>query len=99
MQGQVVLITGATGGLGQSVTRAFSEAGATVAASSRKSPDYPADLLDPAQATNLAAAVLDRHGRIDALVHLTGGFAGATLHETTDDVLDQMMNVNLRAAF
>jgi NAD(P)-dependent dehydrogenase (short-subunit alcohol dehydrogenase family) len=99
MPDQVVLITGATGGLGQSVVRAFSDAGATVAASSRKSPDYPADLLDPDQAVALAAQVLDRHGRIDALVHLAGGFTGAPLHETANEMWDQMMNLNLRAAF
>jgi NAD(P)-dependent dehydrogenase (short-subunit alcohol dehydrogenase family) len=99
MTGQVVLITGASGGLGRSVTRAFTDAGATVAASSRKSPDFPADLVDPAQAAALAKTVLDRHGRIDALIHLAGGFTGASVHETTDAAWDQMMNLNLRAAF
>jgi len=99
MNGQVVLITGASGGLGKSVTHAFGDAGATVAASSRKSPDFPADLLDAAQARDLAAKVLERYGRIDALVHLAGAFTGSALHETTDAVWDQMMNVNLRSAF
>jgi NAD(P)-dependent dehydrogenase (short-subunit alcohol dehydrogenase family) len=99
MTGQVVLITGASGGLGRSVTRAFSDAGATVAASSRKSPDFPADLLDPVQADALAARVVERHGRIDALVHLAGGFTGGTLHETSEAVWDQMMNLNVRGAF
>jgi NAD(P)-dependent dehydrogenase (short-subunit alcohol dehydrogenase family) len=106
---QVVLITGASGGLGPSVTRAFLDSGATVAASSRRIEQsdnndfrfhaFPADLLDPAAATALADAVVAKCGRIDALIHVAGGFSGGALHETSDAVWDQMMNLNLRAAF
>src|SRR5437764_8970602 len=109
MSEQVVLITGAKGGLGRSVTTAFLAAGAFVAGSSRgiaptdfPNPKFlavPADLLDPSQAAHLAETVLARCGRIDALVHLAGGFTGGALHETTDAVWDEMMNANLRAAF
>ena len=39
-------------------------------------------------------------GPLDALVHLVGGFAGGlTVAETSDQIWDGMMNVNLRAAF
>jgi len=109
MSEQIVLVTGAKGGLGRSVTTAFLDAGASVAGSSRgiAASDFPhphflavpADLLDPAQAAHLADTVLERCGRIDALVHLAGGFQGGVLHETTDAVWDEMMNANLRAAF
>jgi NAD(P)-dependent dehydrogenase (short-subunit alcohol dehydrogenase family) len=110
MGDQVVLITGAKGGLGTHITRAFLESGATVAGSSRHIADsdfaharffaVPADLGDAAQVRSLVDAVLKRSGRIDALVHVTGGFTGGKpVHEITDDVWDQMMNVNLGAAF
>ena len=109
MSEQVVLVTGAKGGLGRSVTSAFLEAGASVAGSSRGIADrdfphphflaFPADLLDPAQASHVADSVLERCGRIDALVHLAGGFTGGALHETTDAVWDEMIDANLRAAF
>ena len=99
MNGRVVLITGASGGLGPVVTRAFSDAGATVAASSRRSPDFPADLLDPAQAKALADKVSGQFGRIDALVHLAGGFSGGAVHETDDATWNQMMDMNLRSSF
>lgn len=99
MNGQVVLITGASGGLGKSVVRAFRDAGATVAASSRKADKWPADLLDPVETKALADGVSGQYGGIDALVHLAGGFAGGAVHETDDATWDQMMNVNLRAAF
>jgi NAD(P)-dependent dehydrogenase (short-subunit alcohol dehydrogenase family) len=109
MPAQAVLITGAKGGLGTHVTRAFLEAGATVAGSSRRIADsdfphprfyaLPADLTDPAQALNLADEVVKRSGRIDVLVHVTGGFAGGKpVHETDDDVWEQMLQLNLRAA-
>ena len=88
---------------GTSVTKAFLASGAFVAGSSRgiAQTDFPhprflavpADLLDPAQAAHLAETVLARCGRIDALVHLAGGFTGGALHETSDAVWDEMMNV------
>jgi NAD(P)-dependent dehydrogenase (short-subunit alcohol dehydrogenase family) len=109
MSGQVVLITGAKGGLGAHVTRAFLDHGDTVAGSSRRIADsdfaharffaIPADLTDAAQTRSLADNVIARAGRIDALIHVTGGYAGGKpVHETPDDVWEQMMNVNLRAA-
>jgi NAD(P)-dependent dehydrogenase (short-subunit alcohol dehydrogenase family) len=59
----------------------------------------PADLSDPLQAKALADGVNGQFARIDALLHLAGGFAGGAVHETEDGVWDQMMNVNLRSAF
>jgi NAD(P)-dependent dehydrogenase (short-subunit alcohol dehydrogenase family) len=101
----VVLITGASGGLGTAVTKAFLECGATVAGSARRlDPDapfhaYPADLLDAGQAQELADRVVKEHGRLDALVHLAGGFAGGKPVQDSDDALwDRMLGLNLRAA-
>src|SRR5437764_1574913 len=109
MHERIVLVTGASGGLGASVTKAFLDTGAVVAGSSRNivEADFPhphflavpADLSDPAQAVHLAETVLARYGRIDALVHLTGGFTGGALHETSNSTWDEMIDVNLRAAF
>jgi NAD(P)-dependent dehydrogenase (short-subunit alcohol dehydrogenase family) len=107
---QVVLITGAKGGLGTSVTRAFLAKGATVAGSSKTILDsdfanprfaaIPADLTVAESARQLVEATLARFGKIDALVHVMGGFAGGTpIPETTDETWDLMMNLNLRAAF
>jgi len=110
MQGKVVLITGANGGLGVAVTEAFLKAGATVAASARsiKAADFPqpmfhafpAELSGSAAANALVAAVLARLGRIDAVVHLMGGFAGgAPVQETDDATLEKMLDMNLRSSF
>jgi NAD(P)-dependent dehydrogenase (short-subunit alcohol dehydrogenase family) len=110
LSGHTVLITGARGGLGSPVTKAFLEAGASVAGSSRSiaSSDFPherftgipADLSDMAAAIRLADTVVERLGRIDALVHVAGGFAGgAPIHETGDDTWDAMIDLNARATF
>lgn len=107
---RVVLITGATGGLGAAVTQAFLDAGATVGAVSRSSgraaPADPrvlpiaADVTTAGGARSAVDAVLARASRIDALIHLVGGFAGGQpVSETDEATWRQMMNVNLDAAF
>ncbi|HZT31902.1 MAG TPA: SDR family NAD(P)-dependent oxidoreductase [Bryobacteraceae bacterium] len=110
MHGQrVVLITGAKGGLGSFVTQAFLAAGDTVAGVSRSiSPDdfpnprfaaMPADLTDLAAARRLAEQVVRRFRRVDALIHVMGGFAGGQpIPETGDDIWERMLSLNLRAA-
>ena len=107
---QVVLITGAKGGLGSAMVQAFLGSGATVAGSSRSIADadfadarfsgIPADLTDGAAALRLAGEVVERFGRIDALIHVAGGFAGGgPIAETDDATWEAMMNLNARAAF
>jgi NAD(P)-dependent dehydrogenase (short-subunit alcohol dehydrogenase family) len=109
MYNQVVLITGAHGGLGTFVTAAFLEAGAQVVGTARQidgkaflHPRFepiPADLTRPHNAAHLVTDALDKFGRIDALVHTAGGFAGgAPIHETDDAVWESMIDLNLRAA-
>ena len=107
---QVVLVTGAKGGLGTSVTQAFLAAGAMVVGSSKSIQDsdfasprfaaIPADLTVAESARQLVAATIRRFQKIDALVHVMGGFAGGQpIPETNDETWDQMMNLNLRATF
>jgi NAD(P)-dependent dehydrogenase (short-subunit alcohol dehydrogenase family) len=110
LQGKIALITGAKGGLGISVTNAYLEAGARVIGVSRsiQQSDFPhfdftampADLSTGEAARKLVAEVVSQFGRIDALVHAMGGFAGGqSVAETDDATLDQMFEVNFRAAF
>jgi NAD(P)-dependent dehydrogenase (short-subunit alcohol dehydrogenase family) len=110
MTNPVVLITGARGGLGAHVSRAFLEAGAQVIGTSRQIADadfpharfagIPADLTKADDAGRLVDTVITRFQRIDALIHVAGGFAGgAPIHSTGDATWDAMMELNLRAAF
>ena len=59
-----------------------------------------ANLTTDADARTVAGETIGRFGRIDALVHVAGGFAGGLpIHETGDDTWEAMMNLNARAAF
>jgi NAD(P)-dependent dehydrogenase (short-subunit alcohol dehydrogenase family) len=110
LEGSITLITGAKGGLGSFVTEAFLAAGATVVGVSRSirkddfsHPNFhamPAELSTGAAARTIAGAVLTRFGRIDALVHVMGGFAGGqSVAETDDATFERMLDLNFRAAF
>lgn len=109
VDGKVVIITGASGGLGTVVTKAFLDAGARVIGVDRsahsKNASHPSlshfavALDDPAAVASLIAEVVEMYGRIDAVVHLVGGFAGGQrIEETPDETWDQMLAVNLRPA-
>jgi NAD(P)-dependent dehydrogenase (short-subunit alcohol dehydrogenase family) len=104
-----VLITGATGGLGQAVVREFLREGAALAGVARHWPDaerrdglltVEADLGTPEGAEAAVRAVVERHGRIDAVVHLVGGFAmDGPVEATKVETWDRMMELNARSAF
>ena len=110
LENKVALITGAKGGLGSFVTKAFLAAGAKVAGVSRsiqasdfRHPEFaamPADLASGDAARKVAGDVAARFGRIDVLVHVMGGFAGgASVAETDDATFESMIDLNYRAAF
>ena len=105
-----MLISGASGGLGESVTRAFLDAGyhAAGAARSWKKDRTPAgdflaleaDLTTAAGCESVVKSVLDRWGRLDAAIHLMGGFAAdGPLHEASEETWDRMMNLNAKSGF
>ena len=57
------------------------------------------DVTDEAAMSRLAAAVVERHRRIDVLVTGVGGFAGGGLVETDRATWDRMLAMNLTSAF
>jgi NAD(P)-dependent dehydrogenase (short-subunit alcohol dehydrogenase family) len=110
MTGKTALITGANGGLGVQVTKAFLETGANVAGVSphikQSDFDHPNFVAIPAAITNLETAqkavdsVLVKFGKIDVLAHLVGGFAGGqTIAEMNDATWQQMFDANLNSTF
>jgi len=110
MKGKVVLVTGANGGLGAYVTRAFLDAGATVVGSSRnirqndfEHPSFTAQAAELATgkgARDLLDQVVGRFGRLDVLVHTVGGFAGGqSIVDTDDATYQRMLDLNLNSVF
>src|SRR5215467_14649490 len=110
LHGKVVLITGANGGLGTSVTNSFLDAGARVISVSRSISDadfpregfsaIPAEISSRENALRIIEAVIAKAGRVDGLIHLMGGFTGGQpIADTDDATLDRMLDLNLRSAF
>lgn len=106
---RTVLITGANGGLGRAVTKQFLDAGALAAGVYRSGPPpleherffgIEADLSVPEGAAAAVEKARSRTGRLDALIHLVGGFAGGKpVAQTGDATWKQMLDMNLNTAF
>ena len=110
LKGKIAVVTGANGGLGNAVTPALLEAGASVigVSPSIKQSDFKhpsfvalaADITEADTAKNAVDAAVSRSGRLDVLVHLVGGFAGGkTVGETDDVTFQRMLDMNLNSAF
>jgi NAD(P)-dependent dehydrogenase (short-subunit alcohol dehydrogenase family) len=107
LNGQVVLIAGGSGALGQTVAPACVQAGAHVITADRHPPStqiagmtaLQADVTDEADVRRLVSDVIREAGRIDALVNLVGGFAMGRVEETDAALWHRMMTMNLTAAF
>jgi len=110
---KIVVITGAAGGLGQSIAAYFRNEGAKLALV-----DYSEDLLnksfpesneeneillacDLTKRESTAEAfskIVSRFGRIDVLANIAGGFMmGEQVHETSDKTWDFLFNLNTRS--
>jgi len=86
----VVAIAGASGNLGPTVIRRLASSGAVLALGGRdkvsldvlardlgiEADTASVDLLDADSARAWAEGIVERHGRVDALVHLVGGWRG-----------------------
>ena len=102
-----VLVTGATGGIGQVIARAFASRGARVLLTGRR-----LDVLEPLASEISARAVacdLSRRedverliaealeAKIEVLIANAGLPASGVLTESTQDEIDRMLEINLRA--
>jgi short-subunit dehydrogenase len=109
LAGCVVLVTGASSGIGRSTAAALTRAGATVLAHGRDANRLAelaeqtgavplrADLADPAQVRCLAEQAQQVAGRVDVLVNNAGiGWAGAFAQMSPEDA-DRLVAVNLVA--
>jgi NAD(P)-dependent dehydrogenase (short-subunit alcohol dehydrogenase family) len=90
LSGRVLAIAGAAGNLGPTVVRRLAPTGAVLALGGRdrsaldelaseagvEADTAEVDLLDADSARSWASGIAERHGRIDALVHLVGGWRG-----------------------
>ena len=97
--GPVALVTGAGGGIGGAVTAAFEAAGYAVLGVDRD----VADLTDAEQAAGAVAAVVERYGRLDAVVCAHGGsgrrLGDGPVDECTEEGWDATLEMNLKSVY
>lgn len=106
-QQKVVIITGASQGIGAELVRAYRDRHYRVVATSRSiqpsaDPDVLAvagDIADPETAERVVREALDRFGRIDALVNNAGIFTAKPFVDFTADDYAQNMGVNVAGFF
>jgi NAD(P)-dependent dehydrogenase (short-subunit alcohol dehydrogenase family) len=104
---KVVIVTGASQGIGAGVVQAYRALGYAVVANSRnikpssdeKLVSIPGDIGDRRVAQQVADAAIERFGRIDTLVNNAGIFISKPFTDYTADDFRSVIDVNLAGFF
>jgi NADP-dependent 3-hydroxy acid dehydrogenase YdfG len=107
---QVIVITGASAGIGAALATRLATAGHTLVLAARREAELEAvaaplgalavvtDVTERAQVDALCARALEVHGRIDVWVNNAGRGITRPVSTLTDADLDDMMSVNVKSA-
>ncbi len=112
LDGHVVIITGASSGLGAQLARAIGEAGGTPVLAARRAERLAAlteeipsaeavtcDVTDESDRERLIDGVMDRYGRLDGLINNAGAGATAPALRTTAETFTRVLELNLVAPY
>ncbi len=108
MERKVIVITGATGGLGSEMVKHFEQQNVRLALHTFQQEPFDvacehawfkADLRDPQQIDTLIAAILANFGRIDVLINNAGISKNGMSWKLSDADFNEVMAVNLTAPF
>lgn len=111
----VVLITGASAGIGEAVSQRFADGGFRIVAVARRPEKLELLAQKLAGTTDVASLAVDvttkdaaqravdlaiqKFGRLDCLVNNAGSGKWAPVHGTDDDTLDEVIETSLKAPF
>jgi meso-butanediol dehydrogenase / (S,S)-butanediol dehydrogenase / diacetyl reductase len=103
LEGKAALVTGAAGGIGGAVARAFAEAGARVLGVDRVEADLVCDLARADEAERAVAEAEARLGRLDVVFN-GAGISGRSLGDgpvdtCTEEAWDAVLDANLKSVF
>ena len=112
LDGHVVIVTGASSGLGEQLARALAGAGALPVMAARRADRLAAlrgeipgadsvtcDVTDEDDRRRLVETVVERHGRLDGLVNNAGAGATAPALRTPTEKFASVVDLNLTAPF
>ncbi len=112
LEERVVIVTGASSGLGEQLARALAGAGAVPVMAARRADRLAAlrdeipgadvvtcDVTDAGDRRRLVETVIERHGRIDGLVNNAGAGATAPALRTPTEQFARVVDLNLTAPF
>lgn len=114
LEGDVALVTGAAGGIGRAVAKAFAAEGADVCltdlrpvpgladelrAMGRRVIDVPTDVTRRAQVEALVKAAHDALGKVDILVNVAGTVSFGSAEALAEDEWDRVLDINLKGTF
>ena len=99
---KVAIVTGGTSGMGEATVRELTKRGWHVAPMARGKSEFQGDVSEDADCRRVAKAVLDKWGRIDALVNSAGTtkfVAHADLEGLSAEDFEAIFRVNLIGPF
>jgi NAD(P)-dependent dehydrogenase (short-subunit alcohol dehydrogenase family) len=112
LENRVVIVTGASSGLGEQLARALAGAGAVPVLAARRAERLAAlreqipgadvvtcDVTDETDRRRLVETVIERHGRIDGLVNNAGAGATAPALRTPTEQFARVVDLNLTAPY
>lgn len=107
LKNQVVVITGGSGGIGQTVAKLFVEAGARVVCADLQAPPEPlenaryveTDVSNFGQVQDCIENILSEEKVVDCLINNAGISRDATVWNMTEKAWDEVLNINLKGAF
>jgi meso-butanediol dehydrogenase/(S,S)-butanediol dehydrogenase/diacetyl reductase len=100
---KVALVTGGRSGIGQAIAQRLADDGLRVLTAQRGSAEgfetIPCDLTDPLEPERVIEETVARAGRLAILINNSGVMFESSVEETTVELWDRTMAVNLRAPF